>query len=415
MGIPSGYSLSIITTSCGHFPSRLLATTIDQYRGVFAHPGPYPMPHRPTFDEFAALARGAHASCRSTASSLGDTLTPVTRLLQDPGRRLVVPVRERRRRRAARPLQLPRLRAVPALRGVRHAACAIADRRRAEVEELEHADPLRLLEEMLAAYRAPHLPGPAAVLRRRRRLRRLRHRPLRRAAAERRRPTTAACPTSASPSTTAWSSSTTSTRPSPSSPTPTSSASDLRAQLRRRLPPRRSTGRAAAAGRRRPAADRHRPAGGAGRASPYRVELHAGSSSRPRSRSARNTSRPATSSRSCSASGSQTETTARPFDIYRALRVVNPSPFMFYLQGRRRSRWSALAGDHGAASRATVITIRPLAGTRRRGATPEEDDAPGRGTARRSQGAGRAHHARRPGPQRRRPGRRLRHASSSAT
>src|SRR5262249_20355006 len=28
----------------------------------------------------------------------------------------------------------------------------------------------------------------------------------------------------------------------------------------------------------------------------------------------------------------QTETKARPFDIYRALRVVNPSPFMFYLR-----------------------------------------------------------------------------------
>jgi anthranilate synthase component 1 len=27
----------------------------------------------------------------------------------------------------------------------------------------------------------------------------------------------------------------------------------------------------------------------------------------------------------------QTETRARPFDIYRALRVINPSPFMFYL------------------------------------------------------------------------------------
>ena len=28
----------------------------------------------------------------------------------------------------------------------------------------------------------------------------------------------------------------------------------------------------------------------------------------------------------------QTETTAHPFDIYRALRVVNPSPFMFYFR-----------------------------------------------------------------------------------
>src|SRR5262249_47792325 len=28
----------------------------------------------------------------------------------------------------------------------------------------------------------------------------------------------------------------------------------------------------------------------------------------------------------------QTETKARPFDIYRTLRVVNPSPFLFYLK-----------------------------------------------------------------------------------
>jgi anthranilate synthase component 1 len=68
----------------------------------------------------------------------------------------------------------------------------------------------------------------------------------------------------------------------------------------------------------------------------------------------------------------RTETKARPFDIYRALRVVNPSPFMFYL----RAGGVTLVGaspeimcrvENG------VITNRPLAGTRRRGATSEED------------------------------------------
>jgi len=68
----------------------------------------------------------------------------------------------------------------------------------------------------------------------------------------------------------------------------------------------------------------------------------------------------------------RTETRARPFDIYRALRVVNPSPFMFYL----RAGGVTLVGaspeimcrvENG------VITNRPLAGTRRRGSTPEED------------------------------------------
>jgi anthranilate synthase component 1 len=70
----------------------------------------------------------------------------------------------------------------------------------------------------------------------------------------------------------------------------------------------------------------------------------------------------------------RTETKARPFDIYRALRVVNPSPFMFYV----RAGGVTLVGaspeimcrvENG------IITNRPLAGTRRRGATPEEDRA----------------------------------------
>jgi anthranilate synthase component 1 len=47
-------------------------------------------------------------------------------------------------------------------------------------KEFEHPDPLRLLEERLAAYRAPTLPG----LRRGRRLCRLRCRPLRRTPAQ---------------------------------------------------------------------------------------------------------------------------------------------------------------------------------------------------------------------------------------
>ena len=49
-----------------------------------------------------------------------------------------------------------------------------------------------------------------------------------------------------------------------------------------------------------------------------------------RSQRARNTSRPATSFSSCPASGCACRATADPFDIYRALRVINPSPFMFY-------------------------------------------------------------------------------------
>ena len=63
-----------------------------------------------------------------------------------------------------------------------------------------------------------------------------------------------------------------------------------------------------------------------------------------------------------------------PFALYRSLRRTNPSPFMFYFN----------FGDFhvvGASPEILVrvfgneITIRPVAGTRRRGATPEEDRA----------------------------------------
>jgi anthranilate synthase component 1 len=67
-----------------------------------------------------------------------------------------------------------------------------------------------------------------------------------------------------------------------------------------------------------------------------------------------------------------TETTARPFDIYRTLRVVNPSPFMFYVKagplclvGSSPEIMVRVEGD--------LITTRPLAGTRPRGQTEEED------------------------------------------
>ncbi|HEX3728123.1 MAG TPA: anthranilate synthase component I, partial [Pirellulales bacterium] len=61
-----------------------------------------------------------------------------------------------------------------------------------------------------------------------------------------------------------------------------------------------------------------------------------------------------------------------PFDIYRTLRVVNPSPFMFYL----RTPSVILVGSSPEIMVRVVegrITVRPLAGTRRRGATDEED------------------------------------------
>jgi anthranilate synthase component 1 len=63
-----------------------------------------------------------------------------------------------------------------------------------------------------------------------------------------------------------------------------------------------------------------------------------------------------------------------PFEIYRALRLINPSPYMYFLR----------CGDTtvvGASPEVMVrleegrIDLRPIAGTRKRGATEEEDEA----------------------------------------
>src|SRR5690606_28579956 len=61
-------------------------------------------------------------------------------------------------------------------------------------------------------------------------------------------------------------------------------------------------------------------------------------------------------------------------DIYRALRYLNPSPYMYFLD---------LDGLYIAGSSPEIltriqhrrVTVRPLAGTRRRGVTEEEDQA----------------------------------------
>jgi len=66
------------------------------------------------------------------------------------------------------------------------------------------------------------------------------------------------------------------------------------------------------------------------------------------------------------------EIKSHPFDIYRMLRVVNPSPFMFYV----RTPSVTLVGSSPEVMARVVegqLTVRPLAGTRRRGATEEED------------------------------------------
>ena len=68
------------------------------------------------------------------------------------------------------------------------------------------------------------------------------------------------------------------------------------------------------------------------------------------------------------------ETVADPFEIYRALRIVNPSPYEIYLQARGSilvaSSPEILCRVHDG-----VVTNRPLAGTRKRGSTDDEDEA----------------------------------------
>jgi len=63
-----------------------------------------------------------------------------------------------------------------------------------------------------------------------------------------------------------------------------------------------------------------------------------------------------------------------PFALYRALRRVNPSPYLFFLDFGA----FAIAGSSPeilVKASGGVVTIRPIAGTRRRGSTPHEDKA----------------------------------------
>ncbi len=66
--------------------------------------------------------------------------------------------------------------------------------------------------------------------------------------------------------------------------------------------------------------------------------------------------------------------TLPPFSLYRALRRVNPAPFLYFLD----FGGYAVAGSSPeilVRARAGTVTIRPIAGTRPRGATPHEDKA----------------------------------------
>jgi anthranilate synthase component I len=66
--------------------------------------------------------------------------------------------------------------------------------------------------------------------------------------------------------------------------------------------------------------------------------------------------------------------TLPPFALYRALRRVNPAPFLFYLDYAA----FAVAGSSPeilVRTRGDTVTIRPIAGTKPRGSTPHQDKA----------------------------------------
>ncbi len=75
-----------------------------------------------------------------------------------------------------------------------------------------------------------------------------------------------------------------------------------------------------------------------------------------------------------------TDYTGDPLTLYRALRLVNPSPYMFCMNfpaTASRTGFSLVGSSPEVHVRAVngKIEIRPIAGTRKRGATPEEDEA----------------------------------------
>jgi anthranilate synthase component 1 len=72
-------------------------------------------------------------------------------------------------------------------------------------------------------------------------------------------------------------------------------------------------------------------------------------------------------------------TSAQPFDIYRALRRLNPSPYMFFFDfgeiGDQPCHVIGASPEMLVRLEGRTATVRPIAGTRRRGSHPAEDVA----------------------------------------
>ena len=67
-------------------------------------------------------------------------------------------------------------------------------------------------------------------------------------------------------------------------------------------------------------------------------------------------------------------TEADPFTIYRALRMTNPSPYMFFLEFPEDVRLIGSSPEMHVRFEDGMAQVHPIAGTRPRGRTPEEDD-----------------------------------------
>ncbi len=63
---------------------------------------------------------------------------------------------------------------------------------------------------------------------------------------------------------------------------------------------------------------------------------------------------------------------ARPVDVYRALRALNPSPYMYFLD-TGATQVVGSSPEILVRQQAGMVTVRPIAGTRPRGRTPDED------------------------------------------
>ncbi len=70
----------------------------------------------------------------------------------------------------------------------------------------------------------------------------------------------------------------------------------------------------------------------------------------------------------------QGEIEVEPFQIYRALRILNPSPYMYYLDFHDHQLVGSSPEVHSKVINGEAL-LRPIAGTRPRGGTPAEDQA----------------------------------------